>query len=42
VVHAYAKAAKKRGATIIEHNRVLELIPKAGRRLEPGHATGGQ
>jgi dimethylglycine dehydrogenase len=25
VVHAYAKAAKKRGAEVIEHNRVLEL-----------------
>jgi len=25
-VHAYATAAKKRGATVIEHNRVLELI----------------
>ncbi len=24
-VHAYATAAKKRGATVIEHNRVLEL-----------------
>lgn len=24
-VHAYAKAAKKRGAEVIEHNRVLEL-----------------
>jgi dimethylglycine dehydrogenase len=24
-VHAYAGAAKKRGATVIEHNRVLEL-----------------
>ncbi|SPH24817.1 4-methylaminobutanoate oxidase (formaldehyde-forming) [Defluviimonas aquaemixtae] len=24
-VHAYAAAAKKRGATVIEHNRVLEL-----------------
>src|SRR5262245_58712428 len=25
VVHAYAKAARKRGAEVIEHNRVLEL-----------------
>ncbi len=25
-VHAYAGAAKKRGATVIEHNRVLELV----------------
>ncbi|WP_366552951.1 GcvT family protein [Aquibaculum sediminis] len=25
VVHAYARAARKRGATVIEHNRVLEL-----------------
>ncbi|AXI44946.1 glycine cleavage system protein T [Sulfitobacter sp. SK012] len=25
VVHAYAGAAKKRGATVVEHNRVLEL-----------------
>lgn len=29
VVHAYAKAAKMRGATVVEHNRVLELHPKA-------------
>ncbi len=28
VVHAYAKAAKRRGAEVIEHNRVLELQPK--------------
>ncbi|MEM9206364.1 MAG: FAD-dependent oxidoreductase [Pseudomonadota bacterium] len=28
-VHAYAGAAKKRGATVIEHNRVLELIQTA-------------
>ncbi|MFV0474114.1 MAG: NAD(P)/FAD-dependent oxidoreductase, partial [Pikeienuella sp.] len=28
-VHAYAGAAKKRGAEVIEHNRVLELIPTA-------------
>ncbi len=27
-VHAYAGAAKKNGATVIEHNRVLELIQK--------------
>lgn len=26
-VQAYAKAAKKRGASVIQHNRVLELIP---------------
>lgn len=25
VVHAYARAAKKRGAEVVEHNRVLEL-----------------
>ena len=25
VVHAYAKAAKMRGADVIEHNRVVEL-----------------
>jgi dimethylglycine dehydrogenase len=29
VVHAYAKAAKKRGAEVIEHNRVLELRHRA-------------
>ena len=29
VVHAYAKAARMRGATVTEHNRVLELHPKA-------------
>lgn len=28
-VHAYAGAAKKRGAEIIEHNRVLELVQTA-------------
>ncbi|GAB5469424.1 MAG: FAD-dependent oxidoreductase [Rhodospirillales bacterium] len=28
-VHAYAKAAKLRGAEVIEHNRVLELAPVA-------------
>lgn len=28
-VHAYAGAAKKRGAEVIEHNRVLELIQTA-------------
>jgi dimethylglycine dehydrogenase len=28
VVHAYAKAARKRGAEVIEHNRVLELHPR--------------
>lgn len=27
-VHAYARAAKNRGADIIEHNRVLELHPR--------------
>ncbi|MGE0006076.1 MAG: FAD-dependent oxidoreductase [Parvibaculaceae bacterium] len=31
-VHAYAKAARKRGAEVIEHNRVLEL-----RRRADGH-----
>src|SRR5665811_972890 len=25
VVHAYARAARQRGATVIEHNRVVEL-----------------
>ena len=29
-VHAYAGAAKKRGATVIEHNRVLELHQRPG------------
>lgn len=29
-VQAYARAAKKRGAEVIEHNRVLELHPLAG------------
>jgi len=29
VVHAYAKAAKRRGAEIVEHNRVVELKPKS-------------
>jgi len=28
VVHAYAKAARMRGASVVEHNRVLELHPK--------------
>lgn len=28
VVHAYAKAARKRGAEVIEHNRVVELNPR--------------
>ncbi len=41
-VHAYAAAAKKRGATVIEHNRVLELHPlREGWRLvtEKGDVT---
>lgn len=29
VVHAYAKAARMRGATVVEHNRVLELHPRS-------------
>ncbi|MGM0562228.1 MAG: GcvT family protein [Pseudomonadota bacterium] len=29
VVHAYAKAARQRGAEVIEHNRVLELNQRA-------------
>jgi dimethylglycine dehydrogenase len=29
VVHAYAKAAKLRGASVIEHNRVLDLQPRS-------------
>jgi dimethylglycine dehydrogenase len=29
-VHAYARAARKRGAEVIEHNRVLELNPRPG------------
>lgn len=29
VVHAYAKAARRRGAEVIEHNRVLALRPNA-------------
>lgn len=29
VVHAYAKAARRRGADIVEHNRVVELRPKS-------------
>lgn len=28
VVHAYAKAARQRGADVIEHNRVMELVPR--------------
>ncbi len=28
VVHAYAKAARQRGADVIEHNRVIELVPR--------------
>jgi dimethylglycine dehydrogenase len=28
VVHAYAKAARNRGAQVIEHNRVVELNPR--------------
>lgn len=36
VVHAYARAAKKRGADIIEHNRVLSLtqLPSQEWRIE--------
>jgi dimethylglycine dehydrogenase len=30
VVHAYAKAARRRGAEVIEHNRVVELNPRVG------------
>jgi dimethylglycine dehydrogenase len=30
VVQAYAKGAKKRGADVIEHNRVVELRPRRG------------
>jgi len=29
VVHAYAKSARQRGAEVIEHNRVLDLKPRA-------------
>ena len=29
VVHAYAGAARKRGADVIEHNRVIELNPRS-------------
>ncbi|WP_306120958.1 MULTISPECIES: FAD-dependent oxidoreductase [unclassified Roseitalea] len=29
-VQAYARAARKRGAEIVEHNRVVELNPRAG------------
>ena len=29
VVHAYAKAARLRGADVIEHNRVVELHPRS-------------
>ena len=29
VVHAYARAARRRGASVIEHNRVLDLSPKS-------------
>ena len=29
-VHAYARAARNRGATVIENNRVLELVPRPG------------
>ncbi len=29
VVHAYAKAARLRGAHVIEHNRVVELTPRS-------------
>lgn len=28
VVHAYAKAARQRGADVVEHNRVVELNPR--------------
>ena len=31
VVYAYANAAKKTGATVVEHNRVLELRPRGDR-----------
>ena len=34
VVHAYAIAARKRGATVVEHNRVLELHPRGDRTWE--------
>ena len=41
VVHAYAKAARQRGADVIEHNRVVELEPTSrrdmGRRDREGH-----
>lgn len=30
VVHAYAKAARRRGAEVVEHNRVLELHQRTG------------
>ncbi|MGH6931582.1 MAG: FAD-dependent oxidoreductase, partial [Dongiaceae bacterium] len=30
VVQAYAGAARKRGATVVEHNRVVELAPRTG------------
>jgi dimethylglycine dehydrogenase len=31
VVHAYAKAARQRGADVIEHNRVIEMRPRSDR-----------
>ena len=39
-VWAYAGAAKKRGATVIEHNRVLELKQRPDFVLGPDHRSG--
>ena len=39
-VWAYAGAAKKRGAEVIEHNRVLELRQRAGPDLGRRHGKG--
>ena len=39
-VHAYAGAARKRGATVIEHNRVLELKQRPDRSWEGRHRKG--
>ena len=40
VVHAYAKAAKMRGAEVIEHNRVMDLNPRGGRFMGRDHRAG--
>ena len=40
VVHAYAKAAKNRGADVVEHNRVVELTHRADGTWDVGTEKG--